>query len=468
MISTFRRSFCIPLCILLFTGGFTEGQAQNIYLGADLSYVNELEDCGAVYTKNDTPEDVYSLFSEYGCNLARFRLWHTPKWYDQLNQGLRYSDLADVMTSIQRAKSESMVVLLDFHLSDTWADPGNQLVPEAWLGVVNNTQILKDSLYTYIYNTLLTLDNNDLLPDMVQIGNEVNKGILLSPSDNQTWTLEWPRNAILFNSAISAVRDIEMVTQKEIKVMIHIAGPSNVDWWINGFIDNGVTDFDMIGISYYWNWHQPTSIPGVGQIVSQLKSRHPDKDIVIAETAASWTSAWNDSANNLFSTNHPDYNPPTPQNQKAWMIDLTEEVLSSGGAGVIYWEPAWVSTPCRTQWAQGSHFENNTFFNFDNNLLIPGGIEWMQHSYSVSSLDNIKGRLNIKTHIEGGRLIVTGLENTFTPVSYALYTLTGQQLLKSFTTNQMDIPVVNMASGIYILGVSINDQYRAFKVFISE
>ncbi|HEY3385759.1 MAG TPA: glycosyl hydrolase 53 family protein, partial [Saprospiraceae bacterium] len=80
--------------------------SQSFYFGADLSYVNEMEDCGATYTVNEDPQDAYTIFKDHGCNLVRLRLWHTPSWYDQLNDGNRYSDLNDVMISIGRAKAE--------------------------------------------------------------------------------------------------------------------------------------------------------------------------------------------------------------------------------------------------------------------------------------------------------------------------------------------------------------------------
>ena len=157
-----------------------------------------MEDCGVVYKENQLARDPYETFKDYGCNLIRLRLWHTPSWYDDLNNGQRYSDLDDVKRSIRRAKEQNMNVLLDFHLSDNWADPGKQLVPAAWLSVVDNVELLKDSLYNYIYSTLDQLNSEDLLPEMVQIGNETNKGILLSPEDNQGWTLDWKSKCYSF------------------------------------------------------------------------------------------------------------------------------------------------------------------------------------------------------------------------------------------------------------------------------
>lgn len=120
---------------------------QSFYLGADMSYVNEMEDCGVVYHENQVEKDPYSIFGDNGCNLVRLRLWHTPSWYDALNNGNRYSDLEDVKKAIVRAKGNNMKVLLDFHLSDNWADPSKQLVPNSWLPIVDDLDLLKDSLY---------------------------------------------------------------------------------------------------------------------------------------------------------------------------------------------------------------------------------------------------------------------------------------------------------------------------------
>ncbi len=373
--------FTLGLGFLLLAA---DAKAQDFYFGADQSYVNEMEDCGVVYYESNEEKDVYQIYKDYGNNLVRLRLWHTPKWYDNINSGKRYSDLNDVKKSIARAKEVGMDVLLDFHLSDNWADPSKQLVPEAWLSVVDDLPKLKDSLYNYIYNTLETLEQDGLTPEMVQIGNETNKGILLSPEDNQSWVLDWERNADLFNSGINAVRDFSEAAEKDVQIALHIAAPDNAGWLAEDFHENGVTDFDIIALSYYWAWHKPTSIEETGEIVEQLKETY-GKEVLIVETGYIWTTSSNDQANNIISEVHPDYSPATPENQRDWLIALTSEMINRGAMGVCYWEPSWVSSDCSTQWGQGSHQEHATFFDFDNNLLIPGGIEWMSHDYGLAS-----------------------------------------------------------------------------------
>ena len=99
--------------------------ASGLYLGADLSYVNEMEDCGAVYRERGKPVDPFALLARKGGNLVRVRIWKDAKW-------TRYSNLADVTKTIRRAKAAGMQVLLDFHYSDDWADGDKQIAPAAW------------------------------------------------------------------------------------------------------------------------------------------------------------------------------------------------------------------------------------------------------------------------------------------------------------------------------------------------
>lgn len=370
----------LALCIYCTKENTTQKSA--FYLGADLSYVNEMEDCGVVYKENGQPADPYQLFADNGCQLVRLRLWHTPSWYDTLNLGKRYGDFADVHKSIQRAKSAGMPVLLDFHLSDFWADPGRQLVPAAWLPVVGNLPVLQDSLYNYVYQTLSRLNADGLLPDMVQIGNETNRMILLSPQDNAAGVpINWTRNAALFNSGIAAVRAVEKEAGKKIQIMIHLANPAQARLLMPGFWANGVRDFDLIGLSYYWAWHKPVTIAQAGAIVAELQNSYPGKSVMIVETACIWTTADNDNANNIINEVHPDYAPASPENQRKWLVDLSREVKRQGGAGVVYWEPAWVSSPCWTPWGQGSHQEHAAFFDFDTNVLVNGGMGWFETEF---------------------------------------------------------------------------------------
>lgn len=434
--------------------------AQHFSFGADLSYVNEMEDCGVSYKESGVEKDVYHIFSDNGCNLVRLRLWHTPSWYDTLNAGNRYADFNDVRKSIKRAKARNMQVLLDFHLSDFWADPNRQICPQAWLGVVNNLPILKDSLYRYISQTLTRLDSEGLLPEMVQIGNETNRGIMLSPAvDAAGWSLDWNRNSQLFNAAIQAVRDVETSSGKAVKVALHLAGPADAGWLLQGFWSHGVVDFDVIGLSYYWAWHMPTSISDAANVVAQLRQQYPGKEVMIFETGYIWTNQSNDNAANIITQVHPDYAPASPDNQRRWLVDMTQAVINQGASGVVYWEPAWVSSTCWTPWGHGSHQEHATFFDFQRNMLPTGGMKWMQHPYeNLVSATTPNDNLNLEVTVNNSHHTLDIRINQAPgshDLSIQLMNMAGNVLatekisVSSDGLTRIEIPLPDLVPGIY-------------------
>lgn len=341
---------------------------DTFYYGADLSYVNEMEDCGATYyDSNNNNKDPFQIFKEEGTNLVRIRLWHNPTWTN-------YSNFNDVKTSIQRAKAQGMKVLLDFHYSDTWADPSQQEIPAAWLSEINNTANLGTLLYNYTYDTLNSLYNINLLPDIVQIGNEIN-GMILQEGE-LVWPINWSRNSYLINKGIEAVRDISTNYNKEIDVMLHIAQPENALWWFEQAAQNSVTDFDWIGVSYYPAWSD-YSLNNLQTPLTTLKNTY-NKRLMIVETAYPFTLSNTDSANNILGNDAlvSGY-PATQQGQLDYLNQLKIIVENAGGEGIVYWEPAWVSTDCFTQWGQGSHWDNATLFDHNNKATL--GMQFYNH-----------------------------------------------------------------------------------------
>ena len=339
-----------------------ENPSSNVfYYGADLSYVNEMEDCGAVYKdSNENFKDPYKIFAEAGTNLVRIRLWNNPTWTN-------YSNINDVKKSIQRAKSEGMNVLLDFHYSDSWADPSNQEIPAAWLNQINNTELLGDLVYNYTFDTLNELYNSNLLPEIVQIGNEINAMIL--QNGEVKWPIDWLRNSALINKGIKAVRDISNQKNKKIEIMLHIAQPENALWWFGEAFDAGITDFDWIGLSYYPLWSE-YNLNTIDVPLKNLIETYAKK-LMIVEIAYPFTLINADSANNIIGENAliTGY-PASQQGQLDYLNDLKTKISESGGQGIIYWEPAWVSTNCKTLWGQGSHWDNATLFDHNNKSTL--------------------------------------------------------------------------------------------------
>ena len=441
--------------------------AQQFYIGADQSYVNEMEDCGEQYFENGQEKDVHQIFKDYGCTMVRFRLWHTPSWYDDLNHGARYSDLPDVAKGIRRVKDLDMSVLLNFHLSDNWADPSKQVVPAAWLPVVDQTMTLADSLYNYVFHTLDHLATEDLLPELVQLGNETNRGILLSPEQNQEWTLDWERNAILFNAAIRAVNDVNVKHNTTVQKVLHFAAPDEVEWWINGAYENGITDFDIIGMSYYWAWHQPVTIEETGETIFRLRKDYPDKEVMIVETGYPWTLDNFDNAPNIINTIQPGYEPVSPKQQLQWLIDLTQEAMDQGAMGVLYWEPSWVSTTCWNQWDQGSHQDHATFFDQNNNLLLPGGIQFMDYNYGETTrIDRSSADLAKLIQVASYTLQVKWDGQVLTDYQFELTDTTGR-IIHTASLNGVNpkIELPNTLLGVYIGVLSSQNEIIARQKF---
>ena len=360
MIFSFKKLLLSAIILIIIScnkkSDLDDNTCDIFYLGADLSYVNEMEDCGAIYKNSENEEtDVFEIFENAGTNLIRVRLWHNPTWTN-------YSNLSDVKETIQRIKNNNMNVLLDFHYSDTWADPTKQEIPLAWENNLNNDSILGDLLYNYTYSTLSDLNNLGLLPEMVQVGNEINP-MILQKGDLQ-WPIDWDRNSFLINKGIEAIRTFSSDHDTDIEIMLHIAQPENAVWWFDQANSNGVVNYDWIGISYYPAWSQ-YDLSNLEGVLSDLITTY-SKKLMIVETAYPFTLQNNDNANNILDSNAilPNY-PPTQQGQLDYLLKLKEVISNAGGSGLVYWEPAWVSTNCNTQWGTGSHWDNATLFDHD-------------------------------------------------------------------------------------------------------
>ena len=342
--------------------------AMPFFKGADLSYTNELEDCGVQFKENGVVKDAYTLMNSYGANLIRLRLWHNPTWTN-------YSTLSDVKKSIKRAKALNMYVLLDFHYSDTWTDPEQNVVPAAWASVVDDTPTLADSVYNYTIATLKNLHSENLLPNMVQIGNETNKNIMVA--DNSLLEpVDYARNVQLFNAGLKAISDFNEMYGTNIKTVLHVAmNPNDAKNWVGNLKALNIRNFGMLGLSYYPQWQSYTPAQ-LGEFTSDLYKTYGIK-VLVAETGHIWTREWNDNCHNLMSkmaTGYPEK--PCPQLQKDFLVEVKEAVRNNGGAGVIAWAPEWVSSTNVTLWGVGSNWENVAFFDFNNQLHNHGGIEF--------------------------------------------------------------------------------------------
>jgi arabinogalactan endo-1,4-beta-galactosidase len=383
-----KRLLCtnlIPLVVLAFLSLLTSCKKEEILgktqfvMGADLSYVNQILEHGGVYRDSGRVRDPYRIFKDHGANLVRLRLWHTPTWTKEVygSAGTKmYNDLEDVKVAIRRSKAMGLAINLDFHYSDTWADPSKQVIPAAWVGLDFAT--LVDSVYQYTFQTLKTLNDAGLMPEMVQVGNETNPGMLLPLGGYAT--NGWPKLGELINSGIRAVRDISKHSVIKPLIILHIAQPENVDFWFSNISRAGnVSDFDIVGFSYYSKWSD-VPIGDISRFVADFKKAF-GKEVMIVETAYPWTTENADSYANAFNAGDavPGY-PISQEGQLRYMTDLTQAIIDGGGMGIMVWEPAWITSSARDLWGVGSSRDNTTFFDFSGNVNL--GMGFMKANYN--------------------------------------------------------------------------------------
>jgi arabinogalactan endo-1,4-beta-galactosidase len=336
-------------------------------VGADLSYVNEIEDAGGQYKVNGQTKDVYAIMKSVGVNTVRVRLWHTPSWKQPLNNGRMYSDLYDVEKTIRRAKANGMAVNLDLHYSDTWADPNHQPTPAAWSALSFET--LKDSVYQYTLNVLNYYKSKDLVPEMIQVGNENNNGMLW-PVGKTDSAEGWMRFAALLNSGIKAVKDFSKISAIKPKIIIHVAQLQDAGYWLQQLTTLGVKDYDIIGLSHYYKWSTYNTLERVGQKIDSIHSTY-QKQVMIVETAFPFTTQNADSYQNILNLDAKLENKydATETGQQQYLNDLLLQIKNHKGTGMMYWEPAWITSPMKDLWGTGSAWENAAWFDFNGNLL---------------------------------------------------------------------------------------------------
>lgn len=355
----------------------TPAETGTFHFGSDLSFVNQVLDHNGVYKDQGEVRSPYKIFKDHGNTLVRVRLWHNPVWTKDVygaNGTQLYNDILDVEKSIRLSKEQGQSVLLDFHYSDTWADPQNQKIPVAWQNI-RDLNVLKDSIYNYTAKTLRYLNGKGLMPDFVQIGNETNCGMLYTdaPSDFPACNVcdnNWQNLGAVINSAIRAVNDVSATSTIKTKIILHVADPKNVTWWFDNMTtQGGVTGFDIVGFSYYPLWHTTIGVSSLGSTVAGFKAKYK-KDVMMLETAYPWTTQGNDAYNNQFGAQTPITGYPfTKEGQLAILKAMTQQLKTGGASGIIYWEPAWISSDLKDLWGTGSSWENNAYFDFSGNTL---------------------------------------------------------------------------------------------------
>ena len=357
--------FILPLVILSFI------QGNQFIKGVDISMLRQVEENGGLFYDDGNQVDAMELFKSKGFNTARVKVWHTPS--------LNYNSANKVLETALRATSAGLDVLLNFHYSDTWADPSNQHKPSAWDDL--NFETLCDSVRQYSHGLVTRLKNQNTLPKYVQIGNETDCGILWPDGyvcGESNSEIQWEKLRTLFANAIEGINSA-LDIEDTLKIISHVSSGGN--WFFNNLMLEGI-DFDILGISYYPMWHG--TLADLEQNINNLSNQF-QKPVLVLETAYPFTLQWNDNTHNVLGLETqllPGYE-ASEEGQVLFLNDLVSLVNENiFGLGLCYWAPDWISTD-----QFGSPWENQTLFDFEGESLEALSV-FDNETVSVKDIDN--------------------------------------------------------------------------------
>lgn len=352
--------------------------------GVDLSTLIELENLGAKYYDDGKEMDILEIMKKYDVDTVRIRLWNDPYSPEGESYGAGINDLETSLAIAKRVTEAGFGVLLNFHYSDFWADPGKQIKPKAWEGY--SVEELEKAVYEYTEEMMKIFKENGVNLTMVQVGNELSNGLL------------WPEGRVpnydniakFVNAGIRAVRAVD----QDVSIMIHLDnGGNNALYreWFDNFMERG-EDFQIIGLSYYPFWHGTLDM--LENNMRDIAVRY-GKDLVVAEVSMGHTMEDYKAYENLTDDQRKGYAtrpalvekieyPMTKEGQADFMTDILNRIRNvpdGKGKGFFYWEPAWIPVagsgwateaslkymndpgPCGNEWA------NQALFDYDGNAL---------------------------------------------------------------------------------------------------
>lgn len=343
MKAAFKGVFII-VCLIAGSLSSAVSRPLPFLTGGDISMLLRQEQAGVVFKDAGGPKDFIALMTDAGCNCFRVRLFVNPTGKGGVVQDVPYA-----LEMAKRIKAANGLFLLNFHYSDTWADPAHQTKPAAWKDIPFDELVQTVQLYTA--DVIAQFKKQDLLPDIVQLGNEIHPGFLWpdgrlgGPQDS------WLRFTQLLNAAVRGLRSA--APDDDIKIMIHIACGGDfgkTDWFFSNLQKYDVP-YDLIGQSYYPWWHGTLKQLEDNLARTAKKFR---KDIVIVETA------YPNSAVERFEPGADPNDampwPMTPDGQRDFLAALLRTVRSTPdnrGRGVIWWYPESVSANRPGGWYNG-------------------------------------------------------------------------------------------------------------------
>jgi arabinogalactan endo-1,4-beta-galactosidase len=338
---SFRSIESLALCAFasLAAMSFSSAPAAEYAIGADLSFLKQAEDRGVIFKDGTNARPGLQIFKDHGYNWIRLRLFHSPT---NLPNNLDYT-----VALAKAAREKGFKFLLNYHYSDTWADPGKQFPPLAWRGKSHSE--LVQAVHDYTRDTVAAFREAGVMPDMVQVGNEITPGMLWPDGRLPE---NWDNFADLLKAGINGA-EAGSGTNGRPRIMIHIdrgGDKPRTKAFFEKLNSYGV-EYDVIGQSYYPWWHG--SLLDLRENLNFMATTF-NKDIILVEVAYCWRPTEYRSKPGPF--------PETPEGQRDFLDEVNRIVLNTAnnrGIGIFWWEPAVGSGRLR----------NRGFFDDDGSAL---------------------------------------------------------------------------------------------------
>lgn len=370
------------------------GMGSDFFNGIDISSTKALYDNGSKYYNSDGVEQsLFYILKDAGVNWIRLKLWVDPQTSGGVSYGGGESNLDNTLWMAYEAKAAGLNLLLDFHYSDYWTHPGQQIIPKSWNDCTSATK-LQNRIKSYTTSTLTSFQNAGCLPDMVQLGNEISSGIYLSQYTGSSETFDsnckpsyltsktgygyGTENWSSYTNYIKAASEGVDAVDSSIKKVLHWAagGSGTSSSVINSFFGSMPSAYyDYAAISFY-PYYCFNKISDAQTILNGLSLSKP---WFIAETSYPFTVGWPEHVSTNFTisnsnkgdTNIYSYYSFSPAGQANLIHALTSAVVTAGGKGIFYWEAAWIPN-ANVGWAgSGSKntWGNQGFFSFDGKAI---------------------------------------------------------------------------------------------------
>ncbi len=350
--------------------------ADFIY-GVDISTAYEVyANGGKYYNAAGQEQDLFEILADAGVTCVRIRLWVDPYDLEGNPYGGGTNDLDTALKIGYAAKQAGLDICLDFHYSDFWADPSQQQIPKAWTGFT--WEQLVTEIYDYTKTTLEAFQALGILPEMVQIGNEINNGMIWEWGRLNALPLQLTRLSTLLSEANRACKDVS----QDIKTIIHLAEGGTYSRF-QEFFDKMASknvNYDIIGLSYYSYWHG--TIEEVQDTMDRISARY-GKPVCIMEMSYGFTTKSHIQASNIYNETMESAGgyKTSLQGQASYMRDVINavaQVPDGKGLGIFYWEPAWLpvegagwanAASGRTDSDGKSSWSNQALFSYSGKAL---------------------------------------------------------------------------------------------------